>query len=306
MNRKTIMTGILCFVTFLCIGCGKKEEIEDKKEPVATSTGEAISTATPVATLAPVVEKGSIYVEKNTHKRQGVYKGKNQNEDIALYVHRVAGENLWFSFEEWHKTYQHRWEECYIRATKTTENSYEFHYDTWNSQDGTMKWDGDIVFKGEKVLFNIGCEEDLAPSHYELKRKNIKNADTSVSVIELARCLNKSYRKVKEELSGKEPSIFNIGKEIGRDRISYIEIGADGDEKLDKNLGYYQIKGMGVWGTKEECKKILGTPTEEHTYELRYETEDGYEIWFSFYHDYVKKMGIYFGSKKEALEEKAE
>lgn len=304
ITRIRIMTGVLAFFMLTVTACGKEEKVSIKKEPALTGTGAAVSTATPEILYKPVVEKGSIYVNKEVDKRQGMYRGKEKTDESSvatIYVHRATDEEIWFSFErgDYNTDYNYQ----YIHAAKKSNNSFEFHDGVYSYSDPDFVLDGDIVFKGKKILLTIWYDNDTETKfYYELKKKNVESADTADSVIELSRCLNKPYSKVKQEIAPVKPSVFKMGKQQGTDKISYLEIGVERDAKRDKNLGYFQIKGVGIWCSKEECKKILGTPTEEHTYDLRYRTEDGYEMCFTFYKDHVEKMGIYLGGKKEALE----
>lgn len=304
-KRNRIVIGILILFVLASFGCGREEKVSIKKEPTSTSTASVVPTATPEILYKPVVEKGNIYVKKDNDKRQGVYIGKEKTYEssvVTFYLHRVTKQEIWFSFEMNDSTNYY-----YIHATKKPDKSYEFYDEGCVFVDGELICDGDldgnIVFKGKKVLLSMWFNNDIeAKSYYELKKKNEENADTTDSVIELSRCLNKPYSKVKQEIALVKPSVFKMGKHQGTDQISYLEIGVKRDAKRDKNLGYFQIKGVGIWCSKEECKKILGVPTEEHTYDLRYRTEDGYEMCFTFYKDHVEKMGIYLGGKKEALE----
>lgn len=305
-NKKWIIVGILCIAIFGSIGCSRKEENSTKKESGPVSTSAADATTSPVPSLVPVVEKGNIYAKREKNEWQGVYSGQEKGEMLyvdTLYIHRVTEDEIWFSFEEKNEELNDRTGLNYLYGTKKANNYYEFHYEDWSIEDGTFTWDGEIERKGDKVLLKIRFENDKeSESSYVLEKKNgVKSADSSNSVIELARCLNKSYSEVKQQISTKKASVFNIGKEQGTDKISYIEVGVERDAELDKNLGYFQIKGIGIWCSKEECKKILEPPTEEYTYDLRYRTEDGYEICFTFYKNHVQKMGIYLGSKKEAM-----
>ncbi len=299
-----IIVGILVIVMLTGVGCSKEEQkVSTKKESLPTGTGTALPASTPEVLYKPVVEKGNIYVKREANKWQGVYSGKEKTHKslaVTFYLHRVTEQEIWFSIDESDYTYN------YIRGTKKEENCYKFYEEGYSFSEGDLIFDGDIegeiIFKKNSILLSIWYDGDTETKfYYILKEKNEENADTADSVIELARCLNKSYAKVKKEISPVKPSAFKMGKQQGTDKISYIEISVDRDAKLDKNLSYFQIKGVGIWCSKEECKKILGTPTEEHTYDLRYRTEDGYEICFTFYKEHVEKMGIYLGSKKEAL-----
>ena len=298
MKRKILMISmIISTVILACVGCGKEEGVSTESKPAAVRTEAAVATTPPEVLCKPVAESGNLVVKREVNKWQGVFGGKekkNPSLDITCYIHRVTEEEIWFSLGSEKGI---NWK--YLHGKKTEKNTYEYRAEQSSHANGTIEWDskinGEIVLKNNKILLT---EQDDGDSEftYEMTRKNEKNADTSHKVLELARCLNQSYTEVKKKLSSTESAEFQIEKKPGTDKISSIKVSVDREGKWDKNLGYFQLRGVGIWCSKEECKEILGPPTEEHTYDLRYRSEDGYELRFAFYKDHVEKMEI------EALE----
>lgn len=296
MGKKQLFAIGVTFLFILALaGCGDKENLQSDKSNKIIRTGAAVSA---------IAERGSVYVKKKEESKwEGLYTARQQAEEDSvsaetIYIHRVTDKEIWLSYEgELDKL-------DYLHGIKKGENRYEFCREEENPEDGVSSLKGEIAFKDDHVFFNInrdvGKEEELLDREVEY---SLRKADSNDTVLELTHCLDRSYQEIHQEVFRRNLTCVDMGKERGTDKVSYIEICPETYNNPWEETRYYQMKGIGICSTKEECKKVMGMPTEESANNLIYRSEDGYEICFTFQDDHVSKMGIYLGTREEALKE---
>lgn len=321
MKRRVIL---LLMASCLLCSCGSTE-----KPKVATPSAATTSTpsATPEATsssteeteeeVIPVVSNDIdvkmpdvsnvgtdlVYVTRKTNPYEGTYT-LDTDSQIRFYILNVTDDALWFSYEKGNNKLD------LGKASKTASGTYEFFFETdpENSDhyvtNESAKSKGIVRTNGNELYLEAdGSLEEWEELGAKGKLIPLEKPD-SVKICDLSKCLG-NYFEVRESIYKKSRPYVNLGKELGTDQVSYLDVRPENSERtylLNDERKYYQFGNINFFSTAEQCDEVFGTPTQKSDTERCYSYQDKYEVRFTFQNGYMNSMGVYLESKDKAMQ----
>jgi len=260
--------------------CGKRDGIE-------RVTTAAIENDTPAA--AELVDKEALYVS-----REAIL-------DMQLY--KVTEEYIYLSYSDNNLT------NFMAKARKNSTGKYEFSFSVIRERDydiGVQKENGEIevTFEilDEKLNLQVKGSSDTSIfiGQTTLKKKKVEND----IVCDFSKCLG-NFEKVYKSIYEKDLELLEVGKERDGNKVSYLDVSIGKTSYLDNTteIGYYQIGDISFCSTKEECDKTFGNPIQVTATDRVYRYKNDYVIHLVFEGEQMVRMGIYLGSREEAMKE---
>ena len=313
MYKGIILLGIL--VVLLLTGCNGQQGKESQSISPA-----AVEVQRDRIQGEPLVGKKFTYVERERYFGEGFYIGNK--DELSMLIYEANENYALLAYCE---------KDLYpfiVRAEKNQRGEYEFSlaptrkYEEWEeiyhcAQTEKEKGVYDVHFRIQEgdVLVNIKSSENGIVSQYhspcgifKLKRKGEKE---KVEVCELTRCLG-NCREVYKSVYTQDLRCIEVGKARGSDRVSYVEVDFEnvlnvterGEKEIRMHeIQFYQLGDISFFSSPADCDRYFGEPLTKTDSARVYAYEKGYVIEIIFDGNNVKRMGIYQGSREEAMKE---
>lgn len=299
MKRYYVLWGFLMAV--LLTGCQKGEVA--KPDNTNTATSAAVENVSETS-VEESDSKSTVYVKRNRYPGEASY--RSYKDTIGIYVYNVTDTYADLVYDE------NNLPPFYARAVKTGENKYEFSFKVKNTQDynlGVQKEDGErkasLVILPERIDLSVRDTSQstdwVFTGSSTLKRNEEKE---QVEVLDLFHCL-KDYKQVHSDIYKRDRRLLEVGKERNTKRVSYLDVSISNELFLNdpEEIPLYQLGDINFLSSKEQCDKAFGKPISVSAVERIYSYKDEYVIHLNFDGNYMTRMGIYLGSREEAMKE---
>ncbi|MBO5486909.1 MAG: leucine-rich repeat protein, partial [Eubacterium sp.] len=282
-------------------GCQKGKVATQENTNTATSAAvESVSETS----LKERESKDTVYVKRNRYPGEASYRSKN--DLLGIYVYNITDTYADLVYSE------NNLPPFYARAEKTGENKYEFSFDIKDTKDynlGVQKKDGELkaslMILPDRIDFSVKGISKVTDflftgsSTLEKKKEN-----KQVEVLDLFNCL-KDYKQVHSDIYERDRRLLEVGKERNKKRVSYLDVSISNELFLNdpEEISLYQLGDINFLSSKEQCDKAFGQPIRKSEAERIYSYKDKYVIHLNFAGNYMTRMGIYLGSREEAMKE---
>lgn len=309
MKKQAVIAGGLLLAALLtgCSGGADKKEANTTPSPMEVRQERILGT--------PMKGEKFTYVEREKYDGEGYYRGGNF-ASVNMLIYEANDSYVMLSYADSFM------EASFMKAVKNARGEYEFSFQVEEKKEspdiyigkqveyGTGTYNVTFRIENDKILLNIQGKNLIEQDDYlttgvvELEKYK---EDEKVEVCDLSLCLG-NCKEVYQSVYQNDMRLIEIGKEKGTDRVSYVDVSlaAAWEKNTPLELKQYQIGEINALSTKEDCDRVFGKPIQQTDAGWEYSYKDGYVVQIDFEDTQMTRMGIYLGSKEEAMKEYTE
>jgi len=306
-KQAVILGGLMLALLTGCSGGADKKAANTTPSPMEARQERILGT--------PMEGEKFTYVEREKYQGEGYYRGGNF-ASVNMLIYEANDSYVMLSYADSFM------QASFMKAVKNERDEYEFSFhveekkgssDTYIGKQveyGTGTYNVTFRIENEKILMNIQGKNLIEQDEYlttgvvELEKFE---EEEKVEICDLSLCLG-NCEEVYQSVYQNDMRLIEIGKEQGTDRVSYVDVSfATAWEKNNPlEVKQYQIGEINYLSTKEDCDRVFGKSIRQTDTGWEYSYQDGYVVQIDFEDTQMTRMGIYLGSKEEAMKEYTE